>query len=193
MACRTDSGTEIDARLMYMFDNVSRWLQFAEAKNGVALTASGGLLVAILGLHWSKEAKGQWHLSLTLLTAGLVVVIGLSLLSFWSKLFIQNTHLTAFLEKVIYERLHNHQREKIKAMEINLLFYGHIRLFSLPCYQKRIQLLLGLDKPLNQWQSALVEQIWINSRITYRKYVYFNISLLTVFATFIAAVVCFLI
>lgn len=178
---RTGSETEVDARLIYMSDNVNRWLQFAEAKNGVALTASGGALFAILGISCSGETGDKWRLPLAVLAMGLVVVMGLSLLSFWPKLVIEND--TSKRE---------HQREQAHTTGFNLLFYGHIRLFSLPAYQKQIQLLLRLDHPLNEWQSALVGQVWTNARIAYRKYAFFNGALVAILVSFVIAVDCFL-
>lgn len=175
---RTESESAGDARLMYMLDNVSRWLQFAEAKNGVALTASGGALFAIIGIILPSPTTSQWKLPLTVLAIGLVVVIVLSLLSFLPQISIK---------KKVNER--GGQQEKTPT---NLLFYGHIHLFSFSGYKEKVQKLLRLETPLNDWQSDLVEQIWINSRIAYCKYAFFNGSLMAILIIVIVAVCCFM-
>jgi len=183
--------TETDGRLEYLFDNVNRWLQFAEAKNGVTLTASGAALFGVFHVIYSLKVP-PLHPALTVMAFGLIAVILSSLLSFWSKLFIGQTFAEKFYDKLIGQRVLTGARSRVPIEMRSLMFYGHIRLFECSEYQQTLARFLGQKSPLTAWQKTLAEQIWVNSRIAYRKYTLFNVSIDLVFLAILASVLVFI-
>lgn len=166
---------EIDSRLQYMMDNVSRWLQFAEAKNGIALTASGGLLFAILGTIYSKNVM-QFHAAFTVLAIGLFLTVVWSLVSLMAKTTIALSHPTDL--------------SVTEATSLSLIFFGEVRMLAQADYVVRLEKQLG---QMTEWQKQLADQIWQNSRIAYAKYWFFNGSLFVMGFTGLVALVAYVI
>lgn len=182
---------ETDGRLEYLFDNVNRWLQFAEAKNGVALTASSAALFGVLRVIYSPNVL-RLHPALTVMAFGLIAVILSALISFWSKLVIGQTSVERWCAKWIGQGMLERARKAVPTETRNLMFYGHIRLFECTKYQQRLVSFLGQESQLTDWQTAIAEQIWVNSRIAYRKYTLFNISIVVLFLMILTSAFVFI-
>lgn len=140
-----------------IFSNVSNWLSFAEAKNGALLALN---IAGICGIASMNEQMSYLQLSVCLF---LLVSTFILLYSF-------HPNTKSALENSLNE--HEHQNtDSVPAK--NLLFFGDIAKY--PTAERYLDSLFDMyyesaqeDETFQEKHYA--EEIWINSKITIRKY-----------------------
>lgn len=149
-----------------IFANVNSWLTYAEAKNGALL----GLNIAVICAIFALEGPIQlWNATLIVI---LLVATVISMFSFCPNLKSANDQQAA----------NNRAQSSNGARAENLLFYGDIAKIESPGkYLKKLFDIYydNLDiGQASQIEKDYVEEIWINSRITVRKYHNFRLALM---------------
>ena len=171
----------IEKRLESIFKNVNDWLKFAEEKHAVYIAFSG---VAIFGvLNILKEyTKLDIFFKIYLISFLIFLIAGIiiSLLSF-----------------IPITKLSSNQKKSNKNEINNLLYFGNIQKYTDTDYLTSLYNAYNLiTSEYNKIEKDYALQIIINSKICYRKYKYFRISLWLLISgilTPVIGVICYLI
>ncbi|MBP2143386.1 Ca2+/Na+ antiporter [Methanococcus voltae] len=143
----------MEQKLEKIFENVNRWLSFAEAKNAAIVAFDG---VAIFGLlRLTPETFSENPL--------FKYVFGFVVLMLLISLFIS---LCSFIAK----------SENISETD-NLLFYDHICKYNSETYLNAIFKKYNENQEPSEYEKELAQQIVINSKIAGEKYKKFNYSI----------------
>jgi hypothetical protein len=150
-------------RLRVIFANVNDWLKFAEAKNAMLVAIAGAVCFAALSLLKDQPSFPILLLChLYSLTVFGIAALAVALFSFLPQTKITNQKL-------------NGQTSK----NDNLLFYGHIGKYGFSEYLDALYAHYdgGEARTPSKEETDYACQTVINSRITARKFAYFEISL----------------
>lgn len=149
--------------LKYIFQNVNNWLNFAELKNGALLVFSSGVILARFQIRYCNSVLIYSILNVISIVSILLGIL-LSALSFSPKI--------------------NKVKVKVKKTDIgkNLIFFNDIMQYkSSDEYLKDIYInYYQLDvniSDLNSKEKHLAEEIFENSKITFKKYNLFKWAL----------------
>jgi hypothetical protein len=146
--------------------NVLTWVdshvRFAEAKNGALLGVSAAIVIAV-AQRMTQEYPPEGYLRMYLLgvsvgCAASMVIVFLS--------FLPVTQIPWF------------GRHGARKSPGNLLFFGDIRRHNIESYLDSLsQSPIGDNKAHSELERAYAEQIIINAKIAWRKFVYFKIAI----------------
>jgi len=144
----------LETKLFALLGMVNDWLKFAETKNGVVLTASGGALALLLNrvdgassistMTWVLGGTGGSCLLLSLLSG-----------------------LLSFFPRTTAPRLP--KRSAGAAADVdNLYYFGHLARYDAPLLAREInrRYLNAPDDAIGEAALALATQVVINARIT---------------------------
>jgi hypothetical protein len=157
-----------------IFSNVNDWLKFGEAKNAALLVFNGASIfgAATFIATVMTQDKNQipqfflYYLYSFIILNGLGLVI--ALYSFWP--------LTQ-TEAVLSKRIENIFSIKQEA-ESSVLYYSHIKDFTPESYLARLCASCNEEvKKCTGLESDYASEIVINSRIAFRKYIFFKAAL----------------
>jgi hypothetical protein len=158
----------VEDRLRFVLSTVNEWLKFAEGKNAALFAANVALALVIAEFVINEYISMEWiYLYLYIAMFSLSISASCCLLSFIPQIRLPKIKLTKSPQS-------NH----------NLLFYGHIAGYNAEEYLSQFYNVngIGFDN-LPPIHKSYAEQIIINSRITLRKYQWFNLALwFTIFA-----------
>ena len=149
----------VEETLWRVFENINRWLQYAERKNAVVLTFIGIQLTLIKVLV--KDIDG-WLFILSLVVLGLCFVT--TLISFFPQTIIPWWFY-------FYSKSSDETSE-----EDNLLFYGHIKKYSQSAYVDTMEKYLGGVIRGHRTLEDLCGQIVRNSEIASKKFRIFKVT-----------------
>jgi len=143
-----------------IFDNVNNWLKFAEAKNGAIIALNATFIFGILKLGLiSNKSIVIINYYLYLCIFMLLVSSIVALLSFVPQL------------KFIYIKF-----KKISDRD-NLLYFGDIAKYTPTQYSDSLKKILEVDSKNNKLYEHYINQIVINSKITWIKFKQFDIAI----------------
>ena len=148
----------IEDKLWRIFENVNKWLEYSERKNGVALVFIG---VQLTILKVSSEEADCW-MQAALVALGLCFFS--TLLSFFPVTRI------SFLSRFCSNSW------KKPSDKDNLLFFGHIMKYSHKAYLNAIGKYFKVDIQGQKILEDLCAQIVENSKITSRKFNIFKVT-----------------
>ncbi len=157
---------DLNHKLEYIFDNVNRWLKFAEAKHVAVVIFNSGVIVGILNSLDKLEKvgllTGMFGMYFYILLVCLVVSILISVLSFMPKTKID----WLFTRK-------NELRDND-----NIYFYGHIKNYDEKTYLELVLKKFNIEQSGDDLKVfiPLANQIIQNSRIASKKFNYFRKS-----------------
>lgn len=148
----------MEQELWKIFDNVNKWLQYAEKKNTFIITFVGAQIAII---EFFKCPLDSW-LKISFIFLGLCLFI--CFCSFFPK-----TSITSWL-------YYFSRASELPKDTDNLLFYGDIANYTVDKYIERMEKYLGITIKGNKYFEDLCNQIIINSSIAKTKFNFFKIS-----------------
>ncbi len=150
----------MEDKILNIFTNVNKWLEYAERKNVILLSLISVELT--LSKYFIPESGPNAIQTISIVFLGICVVI--TLFSFFPKTVIP-WWFTFWADS----------KDSPKDND-NLLFYGHIVKYSSKDYIKKIEETYGLKIASDNYLKDLCSQIVINSQITNNKYNMFKVS-----------------
>lgn len=150
----------METRILNIFTNINRWLEYAERKNVIILSLISVELT--LAKYFISDSGPNKLQIMSLIFLGICVLI--SLISFFPKTVIPN-----WLTFWAYST-------KPPKDSDNLLFYGHIVKYSSKDYIDKLEQAYGMSISSDNYLKDLCSQIVINSQITNAKYNMFKAS-----------------
>jgi hypothetical protein len=152
-------GKAVIDELRYIFENVNRWLQYAEAKNGVLVALAGAALFPLNEI--ASKAHSINAIYLKVLTGSLGLALLCSLVSF-----------------VPQTRLKWSDRKKKLLPSDNIFFFGDIQKYEPDEYLEKVydSNNIGGSKIFSTAEKNLASQIIVNSFISSRKYMLFKFA-----------------
>lgn len=155
----------IEDRLKYIYDDIYRWLIFAEAKN-LALTT---ICLVIIGNVMSNNfnINSKWF-PVSLCT---VIFLGLACVLLICSMipFLNNNNL---IKKCVKKRYYKY-RDSNSAIFYGSIFYKHIE----STYRNIVNELNSDNNDLNKFEEDLVQQIEETSTVTIIKIWFFDITI----------------
>lgn len=151
--------TAMDQQLWKIFENINRWLEYSERKNGLMLTFIGAQLVFVKLLTGQTDAVSHW------------LVACASLLGLAFLLILISLYPKTSIPKWLY--FLSEDSEKPTDAD-NLLFYGDIAKHSQAEYIKRLERDFHLTISGNKYCEDLCAQILVNSQVTKGKFKIFK-------------------
>lgn len=142
----------MEERLWKIFNNVNRWLEFAEKKNALMMTFIG------VQLGVSKYIVKE---------PGIVMKIGIGFLLFGFLVTV-----SSFLPKI---KISKRRRRKRRGIG-NLIYFGDIAGYSIEDYIEALETAYKGTIKGNKINKDLADEIVINSRIASRKYNCFKLA-----------------
>ncbi|HYX34650.1 MAG TPA: Pycsar system effector family protein [Oligoflexus sp.] len=147
--------------LRAILENVNKWLQHAESKNGAVITLNGASFFAIKGAFDLDKAGFLMKIYLGFLLFCIVVALVSSLLS-----FLPQTKISWISSKALTDA------------KDNVYFFGHLLNFQSNELIDRLKTDPGYQNySEGEIDVALADQIITNSMIARRKYQYFKFSI----------------
>jgi hypothetical protein len=167
------SEAESEEKLRYIFENTNRWLAFAEAKNAAIITFTGALILGIL--------NSLQNLNKVVTFFSLTILIPISIFCFFISILSTFSITDKFYNFV--SRLFKIESGTIDATKDNIFFFGDIRKYDVDSYLNFFKQQYSLPLPYTHTnvEKLLANQIIINSKISWRKYMYFNHSVKILF------------
>jgi len=158
-----------------IFENVNNWLKFAEAKNGALIALNSAMIFGLVrAMMNNKNLYIESYVNCMIFL--LVVSIVMAILSFIPKL------------KYPYIKF------DIPSKNDNLLYFGDVSKYSEEEYSKKLMKIIEKSEN-DKLDKFYIQQIVINSKITYIKYKQFEIAVwftLSALLTPIGALLLFL-
>ena len=154
---------ETKQELWKLFDNVNKWLEFAEKKNAVifSMISITSFIVVIINANYTVPIWLKWQF---------VIFLILYCFSFFIVI------ISLFPTISISKKILNIGKNKKLFDTDNLLFFCHIDKYSLKEFKKSLNSKYGLNlKEIDEYDD-LLSQIIINSSIITKKYTCFKIS-----------------
>lgn len=155
----------MEEKLKYINQNVVDSLQFAETKNAALITFNGAALYVIIEANAYLPLFIQGHALVwsTLLVAAISI-------SFFAFLPIMNPNPSP-------SKKEQNQRKAL-GENVSIYYFGHIKLFTAKSFLKTIYEHYDTEEPKTLLSSELdlSSQTIMLSRITWRKYFFFNIA-----------------
>lgn len=155
---------ESSDRLKFIFDNVNNWLKFAESKNAALLVANSAFIFQVFRILIDDENINKFvYFYLVICIVLAAISACLCLLSFVPKISIPSISTG----------------EYVQEENANLIFYGHIAMFTPNKYWEalRTQNIISEEYAQDKFLAAIANQIVINSKIALTKYIFFRIAL----------------
>lgn len=149
----------METKLWQIFNNVNRWLEYAEKKNAFIMTFIG--LQLTIGKFLVDKPNTLMVIAIGFLGLGFLITV----ISFIPRIAIPKWLKCSCM---IFE--------KKTSEKDNLLFYGHIAKYPIDEYCKAMADYLNGDIQGNKLLEDLCEEIVVNSKITYTKYRCFKIT-----------------
>ena len=164
--------------LFTLFNNINRWLEFAEKKN--TYTFSFFSLMIIFTPFIGK-----------LTAINYLIKTSISAFYFLYALTIFFTSLSFFpITKISKKIIENGKDKKINNND-NLIFYGDIYKYSSQEYITALKNKYKIDLENSELSKNLVEQIIINANITRNKMAYFKICIVFIAIALLQFAICF--
>ena len=142
-----------------IFDNVNNWLKFAEAKNGVVIALNSALIFGVLKLNstlTNANILRDYYISMVIFV--LLISTIMALLSFVPRLKYPYIH---------FEKPNNND---------NLLYFTDISKYTPVQYYEKIQTIYNMKSDKKDFETHYINQIIINSKITFIKLKQFEIA-----------------
>lgn len=153
-----------------IFENVNNWLKFAEAKNGAIIAVNSALIFGISRIFLVNDIQNIFvKLYLFIFIFLLLVSTVIALLSFVPKL----DYPYLFFSK--------------KSKNDNLLYFGDIAKYAEAEYNKKIKKIVSKSENI-ELEKFYINQIVINSKITYIKYKQFEIAIWFTISAFLTPI-----
>jgi len=165
--------------LKVIFDNINNWLKFAEAKNGAIIALNSALIFGVLKLNSTITEQNifrDYYIS---------IVIFLLLIS-------SIMALLSFIPRLSYPYI---KFDKPTEKD-NLLYFGDILKYTPLKYYEKIQIKICEKSDKKDFEMYYINQIIINSKITFIKFKQFEIAVwftLSAFLTPIGGLILYLI
>jgi hypothetical protein len=150
-----NQNMEAKSELKYIFANVNEWLKFAEAKHGGLVVLNAGLVVGIL----SSYSNIQNFTNKTTLLIGMIC--------FGISVFISIISQFPVTQNLFYN--------KKDIAKPNLYFFGNLSCLDNNSFIAEYQRTDIEFKP-TKFDTDLINQILVNSRITQSKFTLFKIA-----------------
>jgi len=144
-----------------IFDNVNNWLKFAEAKNGAIIALNATVIFGILKL-------------------GVINVNGNNILNYYLyvAVFMLILSITIALLSFVPRLTHPYIQFKKPLDKDNLLYFGDIAKYTPYKYEERLNLSITINDENNSTLNVYyINQIVINSKITFIKFKQFEIAI----------------
>lgn len=159
---------DVEVKLKEIFDDVNKWLAFAEAKNGAMIALNGAVLAGLVNVLLNKDFNDYFNI---LVKISLYISIGFTVVALIFSLISFLPHLSVFTAMDIY-----------CEEEYILNFYGDIAKYkNEKQYIKDIyKCYFDVDKTESQLSKMELDygkEIIINSCITVKKCRWFKLSL----------------
>lgn len=151
--------------LQYIFDNVNKWLAFAETKNGALVAFNSGVSIAIINLLTKDTPYSIWFLCCAY--SSLVCFMSSAALSLFS-------FMPAIRIKFHFPKDH--------LETDNLYFYEYISKYDNQSYIDCLNKKFVLNDEIKSLELDLANQIITNSKIAYKKFWLFKKALWLTFA-----------
>ena len=165
----------LEDKLKDIFENVSRWLGFAEGKNAALIAFDSAVAFGLISLRFQENILKSQHIFSCYLD-WCILLLGLGVMA----------ALISFLPKTKLPWAFS--QDKTDKSD-NLIFFGHIAKYSPQKYLISIRETL---KPEQVENNKIVidyaEQIVINSRITVSKFWWFTLGLSLTLAAFLTPI-----
>jgi len=149
----------METKLWQIFNNVNRWLEYAEKKNAIVMTFIGIQLT--IGKFFVKKPDTLLIIGIGFLALGFFIIMFSFIPKFTPPKWLKFMGITA---------------KKKNPMKDNLLFYGDIVKYSVTEYCNAMEIYLDGKVKGNKLFEDLCEQIVTNSCIAYAKYKFFKIA-----------------
>jgi hypothetical protein len=148
-----------------IFSIVNDWLKFAEAKHGGVIAFNGAAIAMLCSVLFEKNPAGSHHLWIYLYLASAVFFTIAVICSLYSFLPLLN----------------NKEIDRKKTPDTpNSIFFGHIRFFTSDPYLALLYGKINGTTPAatswTEFDKDYANQITVNSKIAYRKFVLFRTS-----------------
>lgn len=173
--------------LKYIFDNINRWLLFAESKNVLLVGFNGALLKGLFtAIRFNVGENSRWPFFYNCSAAVVLVSLVSGLLSFLPKMWGKN--------KISQKRI---ATRPSKIEDAILIFYADLdsysdaNLFLEDFYASYFQEEVSPEQSFPKLEKDLAAEILINSKITVRKNNIFSLALGLTIAGIVLGVVAF--
>lgn len=177
----------IDIILKDLLDDINNWLKYSETKNTILATILGGFIISFFEISNSSInianmsiSNADFYIKIYLFEILLLLPLAffILLISFYPQ---TKSNICWFRNRDIKE-------------DDNLIFYGDISKYNAEEYQKLIIEKYDINKDkIGVMERQYINQIIINSRITYRKNKYTKIAIFLVISAFITLPVALII
>lgn len=154
-----------------IFDNINNWLKFAEAKNGAIIALNSALIFGILKLNSSITNQNillNYYISIGIFL--LFVSIIMALLSFIPRLN---------YPYIIFDK---------PTENDNLLYFGDILKYTPLTYYEKLQIKTCGESNKKDFEMYYINQIIINSKITFIKFKQFEIAVWFTLSAFLTPI-----
>jgi hypothetical protein len=168
----------IDANLEAIFNNVNRWLEFAEKKNAYVFTFFSLIVIFTPFIGKLTSISDLVKISITIL-------YGLYFLAMIT------TMLSLFPIINVSKKLIEGGKNKKLCNDDNLIYYGHIYKYSQKEYIAAFCEHYNIELSKNKLTNDFVDQIIINANITRNKMEYFKFSIIFTLFALLQFTVCF--
>lgn len=149
-----------EEKLEFIFNNITKWLSFAEAKNAALITLN---ITIIIGLFQLLPIVASWRAISSVFYGFISYILILIIVSLLISLM-------SFFPSI--HQIYNRWILPKKDVKENIIFFGHLNKLD------KEQLLKSIDVETNRFNIDIAEQIISNSKICFVKYELFKISLL---------------
>ncbi|SIR06414.1 hypothetical protein SAMN05920897_1323 [Alkalispirochaeta americana] len=173
----SEEEQKVENNLMGLYVSINEWLKYAEAKNAILLpifiAIFLGVLTILLQITITNICLKIYLYNILIFTA---LGVFSTVLSFYPNL------KRPFLFK------------GNKSNNDNLLYFGDIQKYTVLDFETAYYEKYSInEKPKNSFAKEYINQIIINSKITYTKFTYFKIGVFLLLSAFISIVISFLI
>jgi hypothetical protein len=164
--------------LFALFNNINRWLEFAEKKNTYIFSFFSLMIIFTPFIGKLTEINCLIKISISIFYFLYVLTVGFTSFSFFP--------ITSISKKII----ENGKDKKIRNND-NLIFWGDIYKYSSQEYISALKNKFGIDLKESELLKSLIEQIIINSNITRNKMEYFKRCILFTVMALSQFAICF--
>jgi hypothetical protein len=170
--------TKEEDLLFTLFNNINRWLEFAERKNTYTFSFFSLMVIFTPFIGKLTDINCLIKISISVFYLLYVFTIIFTLLSFFP--------VTKISKKII-----EHGKDKKISDNDNLIFYGDIYKYSSQEYITALQNKYKIDLANSELSKNLIDQIIMNANITKNKMEYFKICITLTVIAFAQFAICF--
>lgn len=168
----------MENELFNIFNNINRWLEFAEKKNTYIFSFFSLIIIFTPFIGKLTSLNLLIKISICIFYLIYIVTITITIISLFPK------------TDILKDEIENGKNKKIYDKD-NLLFYGDISKYSQKEYIEALKNKYNIDVGKNIFAYNLVEQIIINSIITHKKLSCFKITSILTITALIEFAICF--